>query len=76
MLICHCHAVSERRIRKTVRSGCTSLRAIARRCGAGSGCGGCRPALAQILDEELRVAEAREDVVAGAGDLADAILVP
>ena len=68
MLVCHCHAVSERRIRKAIRNGCASLHELAAGCGAGAGCGGCRPELAVILDEELRAAEPAPVAAAGLTD--------
>jgi bacterioferritin-associated ferredoxin len=52
MLICHCHGVAEKRIRQIARRSGPSLRAVARECGAGTGCGGCRSAIRQILADE------------------------
>ena len=49
MLVCHCHAVSERAIRKAVRNGAVTRRAIARTCRAGRSCRGCVPAIEAIL---------------------------
>ena len=49
MMICHCYAVSDRDVRKAVRSGACDLDDVADRCRAGSLCGGCRPAVAQVL---------------------------
>lgn len=51
MRICHCHAVSDHQIRALVRSGACSVGQVARACGAGSCCGGCAPAIRDILDE-------------------------
>jgi bacterioferritin-associated ferredoxin len=53
MLVCHCYGVSEKRIRELVRQGARSGRDVARACGAGSGCGGCRLLVREILDAEL-----------------------
>ena len=52
MIVCHCHAVSDRAIRACVRSGARSPRQIARACEAGGSCGGCRPVIHEILSEE------------------------
>ena len=52
MIICHCHGVSDRAIRKVVREGACSLRQVARASGAGRMCGGCRPAVQQLIHEE------------------------
>lgn len=52
MIVCHCHRVSDRQIRSTVREGAVSVAEIGRRCGAGTGCGGCRPEVSAILQAE------------------------
>jgi bacterioferritin-associated ferredoxin len=54
MLVCHCKGVTERDVRDAIESGACSHREIARRCGAGSMCGGCRP----LIDELLETREA------------------
>jgi len=61
VLICHCNAVSERRIRRSIRNGATTLGRIARSCGAGGGCGGCQAAVETILEEELAVSKGEVD---------------
>jgi bacterioferritin-associated ferredoxin len=63
MLLCSCEAVSERTIRAAIASGARTPQEIARRCGAGSRCGGCWPALQALLDE----AEARDLPANGRG---------
>jgi bacterioferritin-associated ferredoxin len=50
MLVCHCKGVSERKIRQAVEEGACSRRHVARACGAGTVCGGCRPVIDEILD--------------------------
>jgi len=52
LIVCHCHAVSDRAIRACVRSGARSPRQVARQCDAGRSCGGCRPVIHEILSEE------------------------
>ena len=64
MLVCHCFAVSDRAIRAAIESGAVSIDALARRCAAGSECGGCRPALLDLLDEHLAAAADRAGVLA------------
>ncbi len=49
MLVCHCHGISDRAIRKAVRGGASTRREIARSCKAGGLCGGCGPAIDEIL---------------------------
>jgi bacterioferritin-associated ferredoxin len=56
VIICHCHAVSDRRIRELVRSGATSVRDVQRRTGAGSGCSGCLSSLREIVEREAHAA--------------------
>jgi bacterioferritin-associated ferredoxin len=48
-LVCHCERVSDRTIRAKIRHGADDVKAVARRCGAGGGCGGCIPAIEALL---------------------------
>ena len=50
MIICHCHAVSDRELREAAGRGETCAD-VARSCRAGSACHGCLPAVQQILRE-------------------------
>jgi bacterioferritin-associated ferredoxin len=52
VIVCHCRAVTDRAIREVVRSGASTCREVARKCHAGGFCGGCRPAIAALIDEE------------------------
>ena len=52
MLVCQCKVVSEQTVREVVRDGAQSCRQVARACGAGRTCGGCRPLVREIIDEE------------------------
>ncbi len=47
MIVCMCHAVSERDLRELFAAG-ASLPDVARATGAGSSCGACRPAVAEL----------------------------
>lgn len=51
MYVCHCRAVTDRAIREAIESGARDAFQVSMRCGAGTGCGGCYPALAQLLAE-------------------------
>ncbi|MEO7442934.1 MAG: (2Fe-2S)-binding protein [Acidimicrobiales bacterium] len=51
MYICHCRAVTDRTIRAAIGSGAATVSEVARRCGAGARCGGCWPALQELLAE-------------------------
>jgi bacterioferritin-associated ferredoxin len=53
VIVCHCKAISDRTIRSVIRHGAESTREIARACGAGRVCGGCRPAVRDVLRSEL-----------------------
>lgn len=53
MIVCHCAVVSDREVRHHVASGAYDLDTLIDRCGAGGKCGGCRSALAALLDELL-----------------------
>lgn len=50
MLICHCKAVNDRRILEQARAGSQTVGQIGRATGAGTCCGGCVPAIRQILE--------------------------
>jgi len=49
LIICHCHRVTEQRILETLRKGAHTREDVERACGAGGGCGGCRPAVDAIV---------------------------
>ena len=49
MIVCSCHGITDREIRRLARTGASTLRAVAETCGAGSGCGGCRASVRAIL---------------------------
>lgn len=54
MLVCHCKGLSDRAVRKAVKSGACSVGEVARACGAGGDCGSCRPVIQEIVDEGTR----------------------
>jgi bacterioferritin-associated ferredoxin len=55
MIVCLCKVVSDHEIEAAIDEGHTTLKAIARKCGAGTGpgCGGCRPALMAMVHKRL-----------------------
>jgi bacterioferritin-associated ferredoxin len=66
MIVCLCHAVSDRKIEETIDAGATSLAAIERACGAGGDCGACQPMLAAMLGEACNECpRQRRDIPAG-----------
>ena len=68
MIICHCNGVTDRTVRRAVRDGASTRRQVARACRAGTGCGGCRASIQEILDTESRAGE--RSVSGAIGDLA------
>jgi bacterioferritin-associated ferredoxin len=58
VIVCHCYGVSDRAIRRAARSGAVTTDLVARACGAGTGCGGCRGTVHEILASELAAASA------------------
>ncbi|CAN5717240.1 hypothetical protein BH20ACT2_BH20ACT2_04540 [soil metagenome] len=49
MVVCHCLAVNDRRIRDEIASGALDADQVAERCGAGARCGGCRLVIEQLV---------------------------
>ena len=54
MIICQCNGVSDRTIRKLVRDGASNRNEVVRTCMAGKACGGCVPAIDQIIEGERK----------------------
>jgi bacterioferritin-associated ferredoxin len=53
VIVCHCFGVSDRRILAEAGLGAGSSGDIARRCGAGSDCGGCTNRIEDLLEIRL-----------------------
>lgn len=49
MYVCACRAVTDREVHGAVAAGAVDLEDLAAHCGAGATCGGCVPALLDIL---------------------------
>jgi len=55
MLVCHCHALTDRDIRRAIRTaGACSVAEVGDQCGATTGCGGCYEVVDQIVACEKR----------------------
>jgi bacterioferritin-associated ferredoxin len=55
MLVCHCHALTDRDIRRAVRTtGACSVAEVGDHCGAATGCGGCYEVVDEIVACEKR----------------------
>lgn len=50
VIVCSCQVVSDRTVQAAVASGATTIEEVAARCGAGARCGGCWPALRELID--------------------------
>lgn len=52
-IICHCKMVTEKEIKTLIKKGATSPSEIIELTGAGSGCGRCKPRVAEYVQKEL-----------------------
>ncbi|MBL8900929.1 MAG: (2Fe-2S)-binding protein [Planctomycetes bacterium] len=52
MILCCCTGTTDRDLRSLVREGARDLDRLGEATGAGACCGGCRPALRELLREE------------------------
>jgi bacterioferritin-associated ferredoxin len=50
VLVCHCKGLTDREVHRAIRAGASTQREVARECGAGSVCGGCRPLIDELLE--------------------------
>ncbi len=66
MLVCHCKGVPCRVIKDCVRQGADDAEAVGRRCGAGTGCGGCKPLLAKLVSTSVITASRSSSSASGA----------
>jgi NAD(P)H-nitrite reductase large subunit len=62
-ILCHCEVVRDRTIVKAIHRGAHSLAAVQAACGAATSCGGCTPAVLDLLAQHC--AASIEPVVAG-----------
>jgi bacterioferritin-associated ferredoxin len=49
MIVCLCANVTEREIAATIAAGASTVKEVGRRCGAGTGCGACKPLIRECL---------------------------
>jgi len=54
VLVCLCHAVSDRDLDTMVEQGCSTVSQLSRRCGAGADCGACVRDLARGIRQRKR----------------------
>jgi bacterioferritin-associated ferredoxin len=51
MFVCHCRVVSDRSVRAAISAGAADVDDVMDHCGLGDGCGGCIPAVEDLLAE-------------------------
>ncbi len=51
MLVCLCHPISDRALKAVIDEGARTVRDVAMTCRAGAGCGACKRAIAQMIQE-------------------------
>jgi bacterioferritin-associated ferredoxin len=66
MIVCQCRRVSDRKVAKSVRNGCGSLRDLCAKTGAGQECGCCVARLKELLESHLAPTASLEAVRATA----------
>lgn len=54
MIVCHCRAVTDRVIRNAVRNGARTRNEVVSACAAKMSCGGCAPAIDEIIETEAQ----------------------
>ncbi|MEB2285607.1 MAG: hypothetical protein B6D46_14320 [Polyangiaceae bacterium UTPRO1] len=71
MIVCLCANVTERELVETIMAGATTVKEVGRRCGAGTGCGSCKPLIREYLARArtAAVAEAPLPMAAGAAGM-------
>ena len=52
MIVCICHRVTEKDIKKTIANGAQTVSDISRKCSAGMDCGACRGEIRDLLRAE------------------------
>jgi bacterioferritin-associated ferredoxin len=52
VIVCHCEGVTDRVIRKAVRNGARTRNDVVSACAANMSCGGCVPAIDEIIEAE------------------------
>lgn len=54
-MVCLCNRVAERKVRRAISTGASTIDEIIEACGAGGGCTGCHPTIERMLDEPVAV---------------------
>jgi bacterioferritin-associated ferredoxin len=51
VIVCSCHAVTDRTVRACIVRGDETPEEIGSKCGAGDDCGACKPVLRDLVEE-------------------------
>ena len=52
MIVCHCKRVTDREVKAAIQDGARCADSVGRACGAGTGCGGCRSSIDELIEHE------------------------
>ncbi len=52
MIVCSCKATSDRDIKRAIKDGARTLDQVAKKCGAGGGCGACHEFICDMLESK------------------------
>ena len=52
MMVCLCEGVSERKVRKAIEHGASTVEAVTASCRAGGCCMGCHPTIESLIAEQ------------------------
>lgn len=52
-ILCHCHGLSHRVIRRAVVDGARTIGEVGAACRAGTACGGCHPSIDEVIDDTM-----------------------
>ena len=52
MIVCLCHAVSDRTIKSVIEDGASTVQEVSEGCLAGTGCGACRATIRDLIDKQ------------------------
>jgi bacterioferritin-associated ferredoxin len=63
MFVCHCRVVSDRSVHAAIAAGARDVDDVMDLCGLGDGCGGCVPAVEDLLAEAALAVRAPQRVV-------------
>jgi bacterioferritin-associated ferredoxin len=64
MFVCLCHVTTDSEIRNAIDRGASTVDEIGERCGAGTGCGGCRSQIHEMLEAAGRGCDRARDACA------------